>query len=457
MNEDMFDFVFANRATRRYRTYRIAFALLVLASQWQASPAFARNQPEGPSLVPFKASGIYEEGETVGWTVHRPEARGVKTLKYKYAVKKNNAEVIASGQLDLTGGDQRIELQVGEPAMLYADVTPVEGANAENSAVAGAAVAPTRLKPVTPRPPDFDAFWQAQVALLKNVPENPVLTPGDSGIAGVAYGTVRMGHLDRGHVYGQYARPKDRKKHPALLILQWASPPYPLEKSWIVGHAAKGWIVLNIEPHDVLPNEPKEYYDALPDELKHYERIGWDHRDKSYFRKMYLADYRAIDHLANDPAWDGKTLVVMGTSMGGQQALCVAGLHPKITHLIVNVPAGCDLNAPLHGRSIGYPFFPADKPRVMETARYFDAVNFAPHITARSLVGMGFVDTTCPPAGIWTAFNQIAGPKEAAPMVESPHNHLATPEEQGPYTRRSAEWLDALAKGREVMAGKNAN
>ena len=26
-------------------------------------------------------------------------------------------------------------------------------------------------------------------------------------------------------------------------------------------------------------------------------------------------------------------------------------------------------------------------------------------------------------------------------MIDSPHNHLATPEQQRPYTERSAEWL----------------
>jgi cephalosporin-C deacetylase-like acetyl esterase len=39
---------------------------------------------------------------------------------------------------------------------------------------------------------------------------------------------------------------------------------------------------------------------------------------------MYLGDYRAVEYLASLPDWDGKTLVVMGTSMGGQQSLCVA-------------------------------------------------------------------------------------------------------------------------------------
>ncbi|HEY2760710.1 MAG TPA: GDSL-type esterase/lipase family protein, partial [Pirellulales bacterium] len=222
---------------------------------------------------------------------------------------------------------------------------------------------------------------------------------------------------------------------------------------WVTDRAAEGWLVLNIEPHDVLPDQPQAYYDALPKSIKNYQSIGNDDRDRSYFLQMYLADYRAVDYIASRPDWDGNTLVVMGTSMGGQQSLCVAGLHPKITYLIVNEPAGCDMNGPLHGRQSGYPNFPSNNPKVMETAPYFDAVNFASRINAQSLVAMGFVDTVAPPAGIWTAFNQIKGAKEAVPMIDSPHNNLATPAQQQPYTRHSAEWLAALVKGEKVPDG----
>lgn len=428
----------------------VAFSAIVFLCFCETPDALARNLPEGPSLVPYKASGIYERGETVGWTVH-PPTKGISTTEYSYTIKKNNFNVIASGKIDLQSGSAKIAVQLDEPAMLYVEVAPVEGATPRRTAVAGAAIAPTELRPVASRPEDFDAFWQAKIDALRQVPENTVLTPGDSGRAGVEYGTIRMDHLDGGHVYGQYAKPDREGKFPALLILQWASPPYPLEKSWIVGHAANGWLTLNIQPHDVLPTEPRSYYDALPERIKRYESIGQDDRDQCHFLKMYLADCRAVDHLTNHPNWDGKTLVVMGTSMGGQQGLCVAGLHQSITHLIVNVPAGCDLNAGLHCRQSGYPSFPSNNPKAMETARYFDAVNFASRIKAKTFVAMGFVDKVCPPAGIWTAYNQIPGPKEAAPMIESPHNHLATPEEQAPFTRRSAEWLDTLVKGGEVV------
>ena len=118
------------------------------------------------------------------------------------------------------------------------------------------------------------------------------------------------------------------------------------------------------------------------------------------------------------------------------------------------MPAGCDTNGPLHGRQSSYPNFPSDDPKVMETALYFDAVNFAPRIRATSLVAMGFVDTISAPAGIWTAFNQIPAPKEAVPMIDSPHNHLATPEQQRPYTERSAEWLNVLVKGGQIKPGE---
>jgi lysophospholipase L1-like esterase len=138
----------------------------------------------------------------------------------------------------------------------------------------------------------------------------------------------------------------------------------------------------------------------------------------------------------------------MGTSMGGQQSLCTAALHPKVTAMLVNVPAGADVNGTAHGRKTGYPFWDASDAKVLETAQYFDTANCAARIKVPSLVSMGFLDVTTPPVGIFAAFNQIQGPKEVAPMPQSPHNHLATPEQSRPWTERSAAWMSALVAGR---------
>jgi cephalosporin-C deacetylase len=430
------------------RLRHLVFALPALLSLLAAADWCPAQQL---ALTPYRASGIYDLGERVGWTATLPSG-AAPAGTYAYVVKKNNLDVIKRGTLDLAAGRAAIEVTLKEPAMVYVEVSPGGTGTAAGSAVlvVGAAVAPEKLRPSVPRPADFDSFWAAKIRMLEAIPVGAVLTPKDSGRPDVEYATIRMDNIAGSHVYGQIAKPKRAGKFPALLILQWASPPYPLQKQWVTDRAAEGWLALNVEPHDVLPDQPQAYYDALPESLKHYESIGREDRDKNYFLRMYLGDYRAVEYLAKRPDWDGRTLVVMGTSMGGQQSLCVAGLNAKITHVIVNEPAGCDTNGTLHGRLSGYPNWPADNPKAMTTALYFDAVNFASLIKVPSLVAMGFVDTVTPPVGIWIAYNQIRGPKEAAPMVESPHNHQATPAQQRPFTERSEEWLGTLARGGSV-------
>ena len=399
-----------------------------------------------PLVVPFKASGIYALREPAGWTVRLPIGAPVPAGKFAYTLKTNNHTVVRSGDLDLSSGWTNVSVTLDHPAMLYLEITPPGG----KPLAYGAAVAPTGLKPVVPPPKDFDAFWKRKLADLRRVPENPVLTPGESYRPEVEFSTIRMDHVNGTGVYGHLAKPKGNGKYPAMLVLQWASPPYPLHPSWAIEPAAQGWLTLNIEPHNVLPSAPQEYYNGLPESLRNYGSTGQEDREKSAFVEMYLRGVRAADFLTKHPQWDGKTLLVTGTSMGGQQSFAVAGLHPKVTHMIVHVPAGADLNGGLHGRQNGYPFFPVDNPKVMATARYVDTVNFAPRIKATSLVSMGFIDTVTPPAGIWTAFNAIRGPKEVAPLPESPHNHLATVEQQRLYTERSGAWMAALAKGQRV-------
>ncbi len=402
------------------------------------------DEHAGPHYVPYRPNSSYALGDTVGWNVTLPWS----SPGASYVIRRNNLDEIGRGSIK-PGIPSKIEVKLGEPGMVYVEVT--ENRAGATPKALGAVVAPEEIRPAIPAPKDFDAFWAAKIKALRKVPAKPELTPKPSEKDGVDFAILKMDHLDGKHVWGQVAKPADatnKKKYPGLVILQWASPPYPLQKSWVTDRAAEGWLAVNIEPHDVMPDQPKEYYDALPKELKEYNTIETRNRDRNYFLYMYLADIRALDYLASRPDWDGRTLVVMGTSMGGQQSLCAAALHSKVTHMLVNVPAGADVNGTAHGRKTGYPFWDPTDPKVLETAQYFDTANCAARIKVPSLVSMGFIDLATPPVGIWAAFNQIQGPKRAVPMPESPHNHLATPEQSLPWTNASKNWLDALVKGR---------
>lgn len=396
-------------------------------------------QAPAPWATPLRAGAIFPMQQIAGWQVNLPGGG-------RYRLLRDNLVVIAEGTLD--AAPVTLTQRPEHPGMLRLELTATDG----GQQVVAAAIQPDRIRAVTPEPRDFDRFWSAQRAAARRVPLDAQVTakPGDR--EGVLYATLRLRHPDGGHVQAQLARPAQPGRYPALVIFQWAGRPYPLLKEWVTARAAEGWLVLNVQPHDVPVDAPQSYYDALPDALKNYQHEGRDDRLRNYFRRMYLGDARAVDWLTSRDDWDGRQLVAMGTSMGGQQALCTAALEPRITAVLAHVPAGADQLGPLQGRAAGYPNWPADDPAVQRTAPYFDLVNCAARVRVPALVSMGFLDTVTPAVGIWAAFNRLRGPKEAVPLPEAAHNHQSTAEQQAAWTRRAEQWLAMLRAGQNPAA-----
>jgi cephalosporin-C deacetylase-like acetyl esterase len=347
--------------------------------------------------------------------------------------------MLKEAALDLSKGSATIETSLDAPGMVAVEIT---GAPGDKPIALGAAVAPFDLKPSVPRPDDFDSFWDAKLAALAAVPMEAELTPADSGDPTVDLFVVRLASLGS-HVLGYLAKPKAEGKHPALVMFQYAGV-YALDTHPVVSRAAEGWLVLDVDSHDLAPDQTT----GVPET---YWEIGNTSRETSYFLAMYLRDARAIDYIATRPEWDGATLVAMGASMGGQQALAAAGLSSKVTAVIAHEPAGADSNGDSHGRKTGYPSW-SESPETLHAGLYFDVVNFARRIKAPALVSMGFVDVVTPPVGIWIAFNQLAGPREAVPMIESNHAFL-TPDKVGAYDKRSKEVLTTLVGGGRFVPG----
>jgi cephalosporin-C deacetylase-like acetyl esterase len=449
------------------KLFSVSYALLLplIAPVLYAQPA-----PPVQQLVfrPYHASGLYEVGETVGWIVSPgPTA---PTYAYKWTIRRNNKEVLKEGRLDLSSGKDKIEI-VGEyPEMIYVAIEPYanlpddnavkdRGASAASNAgpaptpvfvggntgrnnglyAIGAAVSPGKLGLSTARPSDFDAFWDAKLAAQTKLSINPSVTPVQSDIPGIEESMFSLDAMGS-KVHGYIAKPARPGKFPAIIQLQYAGI-YALDPHWAAQRAADGWLVINVDAHDKLPSDPSG------DIPKSYVAVGNTDREKSYFLNMYLRDSRALDYLLTRPDWDGKTIVLIGGSQGGQQSFALAGLRPeKITAVLVCVPAGADTNGDLHGRKSGFPNWHSDNPKAMETALYFDPVNFASRIKAPVMAGMGFIDTVSPPAGIWTALNQIPGPTEPLPLIESEHDNF-TPEKGRACPARTQQILDSVQTG----------
>lgn len=392
-------------------------------------------EPQRLHFEPFKSSGTYCLGEKAGWTVTLAEGAAGTAPKYTYEIKRNNLDEIKSGTLDFTSGSTTIEVTLEEPAMIYVTVS-AEGSTPASAVHLGAAISPAQLKPSVSRPADFDAFWDAKLHGLGLIALDPLVTPVASP-GGVELSTVRV-QCWGSHTQGYLAKPAKPGKFPALVLFQHAGV-YAMRPHAAVKRAAEGWLAFDVVAHDLPPH-------AAGNASRNYETIGNTDRETSYFLRMYLRGARAVDYITSRAEWDGKTLVLLGTCMGGQQALVTAALCPQVTAVIVNQPSGADSHGELHGRKAGYPYWPSKDPKVMATALYFDVVNFAPRIQAPVLASMGFIDTTSPPAGIWTVLNQIPGPKEVVTMIELDHTSR-TPDQLGIFRSRASAVLDVLLHG----------
>ncbi|WP_221030286.1 acetylxylan esterase [Actomonas aquatica] len=402
------------------------------------------------------AEGVYWAGAKPTWTV-----RWVADAAQSDEAPPTDAhfKFLRGGATEVLGGlimwerDQTTALtvKIDRPDSMLLEVRWTDDEGEEQVVRSGAIASPQNIQSAVGAPDDFDAFWAAKLAELAAVSANTRLTSVETEAEGVDYWHLTMDNIRGSHINGQLARPEGDEKLPALLIVQWAGV-YGLKPDWVTERAEEGWLTLNILPHDLPIDEPEAFYEAQREgPLKDYWEIGNDDPDTSYFLRMYLSCYRAVEYLKSRPDWNGETLVVMGTSQGGQQTFVTAGLHPDITAALALVPAGADMLAPEQGREPAFPrWYEKTEARsavaVREASRYYDIANFASRIRAPMLVGVGLQDTVCPPAGVYAAINQVPSYTEVVVLPESGHQNVN--DSQAEYYRRSNEnWLPALQRG----------
>lgn len=397
------------------------------------------------AIAPDKENGTYNIGEKVTWNLTASGANSA-TAKLAYRVKRGGYTTQSEGTVTFQNGKAKIEASSNEAGWILLEVDTTNAEGKPGRALGGALYSPEKIQPAVAAPKDFDSFWASKIAELNQTPFSPLVKADSSNRTDVDYELVTLNGYKNTKIYGQLAKPKKEGKFPALLVVQWAGV-YSLQKDWVTGRAGEGWLTFNIQAHELPALESEAFFQqqsAGP--LNGYPGIGAESRESSYFLRMYLSCYRAADYLASRPEWNGEVMVVTGGSQGGLQALVTAAIHTKITGAVANVPAGCDQQAQISNRAPGWPSWPwlannKDKAKVMEAAAYFDVVNFAPKIKCPLLVGVGGIDTVCPPPGIYAALNQVKTIKEIVYMPLA--DHMGS---HNPYYSRTGAWMSALMK-----------
>jgi cephalosporin-C deacetylase len=327
-----------------------------------------------------------------------------------------------------------------QPGFLRCIVT-AEVAGRTYRGLATAAFAPEKIVPTQVEPADFDAFWQAGKAELAKVPVDARVTllpdacTADINVYHVSFRTVGPNWTTvPARIYGILCEPKAPGRYPAVLKVPGAGVrPYSGDK----GLAARGVITLEIGVHGIPVNLPQEVYDELAaGALNGYWAYNLDDRETFYYHRIYLSCVRANDFLTSRERWDGRNLLVMGASQGGQLSIVTAALDPRVTGLAVTHPAFCDVSAELQGRAGGWPHpfqpdpatrrpSPQATPAKIATATYYDTVNFARRVRVPGYYNWGYNDEVCPPTSTYAAYNVITAPKELGLTLELGHAYTA--------------------------------
>ena len=373
-----------------------------------------------------RADALYQVGETASFAIEATQhGKPLQKGSVVCVLSKDGVQQQPAQKLELQDGRATITGTLADPGFLQLRVTLNT-----TTTIAAAGYDPLKIKPSLPIPEDFDAFWAAQKAALAAVPMKIIQQPVKAPRPGMEAFDVQVDCVGV-PVSGYFGRPlKARPKSlPAILYLHGSRVEGARLEStgWATLHG--GMLAFDINGHGIPNGKPAAYYEELSaGTLKDYRYAGRGNRDECYFKHMFLRLIRAIDFLAGQPEWDGKTLIVFGASMGGFQGIAAAGLDERVSFLCAGMPAGCDHTGVVVGRVNGWPkLVPtgADlKPdaAVLQTSRYFDCVNFASRAKCRGAAfNVGFVDVTCPPTGVYAAYNVLNMPKAMFTEVLSSH------------------------------------
>ena len=375
-----------------------------------------------------REAAVFADGEKVGFVVSTVCDGAPTSLPVQVSARYPETNGKAEEALMNTAADGTAKISYSPklPGWVYVQVSVTNAkGKVVSKASAGAIYRPDDIRPAMPPPDDFKAFWDAAIAELDKVPIRAKLEPVELTDKESNGGKIKGFEfsIDCAGPYpatGFLAMPVDAKPKslPIIVAYQGASG-IRAWKSWHYGDVA---ISLTASKFG-LPNRltDKEYAEMGygGDAIYKLAKDPAATRDDNVFKWMILRDLRVQQYAKTLPEWNGKVMLVNGESLGGAQSLICGALDPDVTFISACVPALCDHNAWRASRRNGWPNLfgtnedgsPAtpEAAAKLEVARYFDTANFTTLITPSKevTIGTGYIDTTCPPDGVYAAFNAI--------------------------------------------------
>lgn len=396
---------------------------------------------------------LYAKGDTVRVfaEVSGPEWKGLSFRVMHYCTWEPASEKT----IDVPEGKTLLFEEVADEPMQYVfeltDGEKPKDMTAPGNVFAGVAVAPELFKPGYKAPSDWRRYWRREIRAMRRVPMDPKITK-QSEEKGCEVFHVELACPGPASVNAYVAHPKGARPHSLPIVIYYHAA--GMEAS----HASRaleyatcvdgGALSLDINAHGMLDDQPKEYYDALlANGLKGYPEREPLSLEDYYFKWMMLRAVRALDYLKANPLWDGKHIVLVGTSQGGYQSAFVACADRKVSAIVLTCPAGIGQGDSLEGRTPSWPKtiqkYPESSAKVIP---YLDPACMLRRSRADIWCEIGMFDYTCPAANLFAALNTVKTRKTVVTFQRG-HKYatMPFPDEHKPVKEEHYAFINSAA------------
>ncbi|MHB8996661.1 MAG: acetylxylan esterase [Armatimonadota bacterium] len=287
-----------------------------------------------------------------------------------------------------------------------------------------------------PRPADHDQYWESALAEMRAIDPQVELVPASFHVPGVECFDLFFTGVRGARVHAKYVRPaKAPQPHPAVVMfhgytgscgdwhdkLSWAAMGYSIaaldcrgqggcseDPGCVKGTTYRGHIIRGLE----------------------------DTPDKLLFRDIYLDTTQLAGLVMDMDEVDATRVGAFGGSQGGGLTLACASLEPRIAKAAPMYPFLCDyqrvwemdlaVGAYEELKTFFRQFDPTHEreQEIFTKLGYIDVQFLTPRIKAEVLMGVGLMDTICPPSTQYAAYNKITSPKQTVIYPDFGHEGL---------------------------------
>ena len=289
---------------------------------------------------------------------------------------------------------------------------------------------------ISPRPADFDEFWERALAEMHETDSNIEIVPSRFQTPDAECFDLYFTGVRDARIHVKYARPRHSDNpHPAVVKFHGYSGN---AGDW---HDLLGFITLG---YSVLAMDCRGQggYSQDSGSVKgntlngHIIRGLDDTPDNLLFRHIFLDCAQLASIAMNLPEVDASQVYATGWSQGGALTIACAALEPRVRKLAPVYPFLSDYrrvwtmdlakDAYAELRTFFRNFDPQHEreEEIFTTLGYIDIQFLADRIKGDVLLGVGLMDTICPPSTQYAAFNKIKSPKRAEIYPDFGHEGL---------------------------------